>query len=104
MAAEVTGVTWPRLLDEIDDEPPATIILSAVNESGRLVVRGVSHDNGEIAAVEVNGAPAKLVSSASGAVDWQATVDADSGGTIVAFAKDQAGNIEQTPHRLRHEH
>ncbi|HEX7447782.1 MAG TPA: hypothetical protein VF306_09570, partial [Pirellulales bacterium] len=103
VAAEVTGVAWPRLLDEIDDEPPATIILSAVNENGRLVVRGVAHDNGEIAAVEVNGAPAELTASASGVVDWQATLAADTAGPIAAFAKDRAGNIEQTAHRLRFE-
>ncbi|HJT30537.1 MAG TPA: G8 domain-containing protein [Pirellulales bacterium] len=101
VAVEVTDVAWPQLLDEIDDEPPATIILSAVSENGRLLVRGVSHDNGEIVSVEVNGMPAELLSSASGVVDWQATVESAPGELIVAFAKDEAGNTEQTPHRLR---
>lgn len=103
VAAEVTDVAWPQLLDEVDDEPPATIILSVASENGRLLVRGVSHDNGEIVSVEVNGTPAELRSSASGVVDWQATVDAVPGELIVAFAKDEAGNTEQSPHRLRRE-
>lgn len=101
VVAEVTDVAWPQLLDETDDQPPATIILSAVTENGRLVVRGVSHDNGEIVSVEVNGAPAELLSSASGVVDWQATVAAVPGESIIAFAKDQSGNTERTPHRMR---
>ncbi|HEX5444964.1 MAG TPA: hypothetical protein VFW87_14095, partial [Pirellulales bacterium] len=100
VVAEVTGVQWPQLLEEIDDVPPATIVLSVASEGGRLMVRGVSHDNGEIAAVEVNGKPAELLAAASGVVDWQAALEADSEGPIIAFAKDQAGNIEQTPHRM----
>jgi hypothetical protein len=101
VATEVNDVAWPELLDEIDDVPPATVILSVTAEDGAIVVRGVSHDNGEIAAVEVNGMPATFVVSASGVVDWQATLPSAPGTTIVAAAKDRSGNIEQTAHRMR---
>lgn len=100
VVAEATDVAWPKLLDEIDDEPPATIILSVVPDNGRLIVRGVAHDNGDIVSVEVNGTPARLQPTTSGVVDWQATVEATDG-PIVALAKDQAGNVEQTAHRLK---
>jgi hypothetical protein len=99
--AEVADVAGPELLDEVDDEPPATIITSVIADHGRLLVCGVSHDNGEIASIEVNGIAARLLSTTSGVVDWQATVEAAQGTPIIAFAKDQAGNIEQTAHRLR---
>lgn len=100
VVAEVRDVAWPELLDAVDDEPPATIILSVVAAAGRVVVRGVSHDNGEIAAVEVNGQTAEILSAASGVVDWQATLKAAPGESLTASAKDRAGNVEQTPHRL----
>jgi hypothetical protein len=103
VVAEVTGLSWPELLDEVDDEPPATIILSVAADDGWIIVRGVSHDNGEIVAVEVNGTAAEFISSASGVVDWQATLEATHD-TIVAFAKDRAGNVEQMAHRLRLPH
>ena len=99
VVAEVGNVAWPDLLDTIDDEPPATVILSVVVDDGRTIVRGVSHDNGEIAAVEVNGKPAQFVASASGVVDWQAALASDAG-TVVAFAKDRAGNVERLAHRV----
>lgn len=101
VVAEASDVAWPELLDEIDDEPPATIILSVSAEDGRVVVRGISHDNGEIASVTVNDKAADIMSSASGVVDWQATLEAAPGLAIVAFATDQAGNAEQLAHRVR---
>ncbi|HET6878798.1 MAG TPA: G8 domain-containing protein [Pirellulales bacterium] len=101
VVAEVTGIAWPELLDEIDDHPPATVVLSVAVDAGRLVVRGISHDNGEISSVEVNGQAAELLASASGVVDWQATLESPPGTPIIAFAKDGAGNVEQMAHRLR---
>ena len=101
MVAEVTGVVWPELLDEIDDQSPATVVLSVAADASRVVVRGISHDNGEISSVEVNGEAAELLVSASGVVDWQATLEVSPGTPIMAFAKDRAGNIEQMPHQPR---
>lgn len=110
VVAEVHDVAWPKLLDEVDDVPPATIITSVRPEpasgggsdgiNGRFIVRGVSHDNGDIAAVQVNDQQAIVTSSGSGVVDWEATVEVGPDGTIVAFARDKAGNTERTAHRV----
>ena len=51
-AAEVEGVEFPQLLDPVDDLPPATIITSVRKEGGKLLVRGVTQDNGEVATVD----------------------------------------------------
>lgn len=98
--AEVSGVEWPELLDPVDDVPPATIVTSMRRESGRLVVRGVSHDNGRVVSVTVNGKKARIVSSAAGVVDWEATLPAPESGKLSAGARDEAGNVEKTAHRL----
>ena len=99
--AEVKDVAWPRLLDPVDDLPPATVIMKVRRDGGRLIVSGVSHDNGEIASVSVNGAPAGVVAANMGVVDWQAEIDAPADGKLVSFAKDKAGNVEQTAHKTR---
>jgi hypothetical protein len=98
--AEVGGVAWPELLAELDDVPPATIVISARRENDRLVVRGVSHDNGEIVSILVNDNEARIVSRAAGVCDWEAALDAPADGKIVAYAKDASGNVEQTAHRI----
>lgn len=97
--AEETNVVWPELLEPVDDVPPATIITSLREEGGRLVVRGITHDNGEIASVVVNDCDAEIVSQRAGVYDWQVSLDAN-GDAVIAFAKDAAGNVEQTAHRL----
>jgi hypothetical protein len=51
--------------------------------------------------VTVNGQAADFLASMSGVVDWQATLDVPRDGSIMAFAQDESGNIEQTAHRLR---
>jgi hypothetical protein len=100
LAAEVSGVEFPELLDPVDDHPPATIILSARRQDGKLVVKGVSHDNGEVADVTVNGQAAKIVSQTAGVADWEITLAADAK-KIVAHAADAAGNVEQRKHELK---
>jgi exodeoxyribonuclease-5 len=47
----VGDLEFPELLNPIDDEPPATVILSVKRGPGGIVVRGVAHDNGEIVKV-----------------------------------------------------
>jgi hypothetical protein len=98
--AEVQNVPWPNLLDPVDDVPPATIITSVRREGGQIVVRGVSHDNGEIVSVLVNDADAKITANQAGIVDWEISLAVPTGGKLAAFAKDKAGNVEQTVHHL----
>ena len=97
--AEVKDVKWPKLLDPVDDVPPATIITSVRRDGDKLVIHGVSHDNGDIVSVSVNGDIAKVVAAKMGVVDWQAETAVPADGKLVAFAKDGAGNIEQTAHK-----
>ncbi len=98
--AEVSGVEFPELLDPVDDLPPATIITSTRRAKGKLVVSGISHDNGEIDLVTVNTRRARIDSSAAGVVNWSITLDEPPDRTIVARARDGAGNVEKTAHRL----
>lgn len=102
LAAEITDpqVEFPKLLDPVDDLPPATVVTSVRRESDRLVVTGVSHDNGEIAAVTVNGRKADVVASHAGVVDWRIEIPGQKKDTVTAAATDQAGNIERTAHRV----
>ncbi len=98
VAAEVSGVEFPELLHPVDDLPPATIILSVQRDGEEYVVRGVSHDNGEIARVKVNDREAEIVTAEYGVADWTARVGAGDG-SVTAFAEDDAGNTERLPHR-----
>jgi hypothetical protein len=95
-AREVTGVEFPTLLEPVDDLPPATMITSVRASKGKRIVRGVAHDNGEIAAVTVNGRPAKILSAESGVATWEIILDGPRDGAVVAKSIDKAGNEEQT--------
>jgi G8 domain-containing protein len=99
-AATVSGVEFPRLLEPVDDLPPATVILSASPAGGGFLVRGVSHDNGDVVRVMVNGRPARIASLHAGVAEWELEVAAPADGRISAFAIDAAGNEEPTPHRV----
>lgn len=84
-----------------DDASPITIVTSIVSTSaGGLRVRGTSVDNGPIARVEVAGLPA--ISSRDNFAEWEVEVPADAVGEIRAFAVDEAGNVENNAHQLRH--
>lgn len=102
--AEVKNVKFPKLLDPVDDLPPATIVLSATSTGSRHRVRGISHDNGEIASVSVNGQKAKILSVRAGVVDWEIMLEKPKKGMIYAFATDKAGNAEQTGHHVHVSH
>lgn len=97
--AEVKDAAWPELLDRVDDVPPATIITSVGLHAGHVVVRGVSHDNGEISSINVNGRQATIISRSAGVVDWRIELDTPADGRLIAFARDAAGNVEQTQHK-----
>lgn len=98
VAAEVEKVEFPKLLDPVDDLPPATMITSIREQSGKLLVRGVAQDNGEIAKVEVNGQAASIVTQHAGLVDWQ--IELPSAKEITAHATDKAGNVEKMPAKV----
>lgn len=99
--AEVKGVEWPTLLNPVDDLPPATIITSVKSHANSITVTGVTHDNGDIQSITINGHKAVILHSAAGVTDWTFTASATDLQTIVATATDTAGNVELTPHHLR---
>jgi hypothetical protein len=99
-AAVVSGIGFPTLLEPVDDLPPATAIRSVVKAGDQLIVTGFSEDNGDVAAIRVNGQTAEVVSTTPGLVDWQARIPAPADGLVQASARDAAGNAEKTVHRL----
>ena len=60
-------------------------------------MRGVTHRNGDIAAIALNHGQAVIVSQEAGVTDWQIHFDV-APQTIIAASRDVAGNVEQTPH------
>ena len=90
--AEVKDIAFPPMPRVVDDLPPTTVITSVVPKGGKLVVRGVTSDNGAVKRVSVNGVGATLLDAFG---TWEVTVDAAS--EVKAFAGDAAGNVEQTP-------
>jgi len=98
MLAEVTDVDWPKLLDPVDDEAPATIITQVETQSDKLTVSGVSHDNGIIVKVIVNGREAKRTADQPGVTDWEVSIPKPKDGKVSAFAIDDADNREVNIH------
>lgn len=99
--AEVTDVKFPNLLDPIDDHPPVTVILSVTRSNDNWLIRGLSHDNGDIATIQVNGQTAKVISTNAGLADWQVTISAPEDGKLHAFAIDKSNNEETVGHRVK---
>jgi hypothetical protein len=98
VVTEVRDVPFPKLLDPVDDLAPTTIITGARLQDGKLMVTGITHDNGDIAEIQVNGQVAEIVSMSAGVADWKISLERSDAGKVSAFAKDKAGNSEQTPH------
>ncbi len=104
--AEVKDVEFPKLLDPVDDLPPATVITSpAVGSAtklanGTLVVRGTTTDNLLTRRVLVNGIEAR--SSDFNFHQWEVTLTGLKPGKLKleALAEDAAGNVEQMVHRV----
>jgi hypothetical protein len=98
--AEVRDVAFPRLLDPVDDLPPATVITHLIPRGpDSLIVRGTSSDNGTIAKVVVNGTSAKALRA--NFAEWEAIITGVRDELrIRAHAQDAAGNVEPTPHVL----
>jgi hypothetical protein len=97
-AREVADIEFPEPLNSIDDLPPATIVTLVTRRPYAWTITGVSHDNGEIDAVVVNGLPATIVSRDCGVIDWSIDMTPPADATITAFGIDQSGNVEQTAH------
>jgi hypothetical protein len=97
-ATEVTGVAFPKLLDPVDDLPPATVITHVRKSGANLVVRGTTSDNGTVTKVLVNGQPARAL--APNFAEWEAVLALTSGAVkeVRAQATDAAGNVEPRPH------
>ena len=66
-----------------------------------IAVTGITHDNGEITAVKVNGAAAKIIKTYNGVADWSIEVPLSTDGNVTALATDDAGNVERPGHVMR---
>ena len=98
--AEVQDIEFPKLLDPVDDRPPATVITHASQAApGKLLVRGTTADNGPVKRVLVNGRQAK--ETAPNFAEWEILLGGVKTGetNLTAHAEDAAGNVEQRPHR-----
>jgi hypothetical protein len=102
LAAVVQPLEFPILVEPKDDLPPATLITAVRRDSGRLHVTGISHDNGTVAAVTLNGFAASITSQQAGIAEWEITMPAAA--ELTAVSRDRAGNIEQWPHRTTAAH
>src|SRR5262249_5092551 len=97
--AEVHDMEFPRLLDPVDDLPPATVITRVVSApGGKVIVRGVASDNGVITKVVANGREAKALSP--NFAEWECVLEGVTHGRlkIDTHAEDAAGNVEKQPH------
>jgi hypothetical protein len=99
-ATEVKGLTFPKLLDPVDDLAPTTVITHVANQNGVLRVRGVTADNGDVAKVLVNGQEAKA--TRPNFAEWEIDVPLGRATTVrlAAHAIDAAGNVEKNGHML----
>ena len=85
---------FPKLLDPVDDLPPATVITHVRRlEGGRVFVRGIASDNGAVKRVVVNGREAKV-----DGIGWEIVLEKVPRGRVRAHAEDEAGNVEKTGH------
>lgn len=96
VVAEVTEVEWPELLDPVDDTPPATMVLAVHRDGKSLHVRGITHDDGTIESVTVNGRRATSSVIQDGVHEWSVELPATE--TVTASATDAAGNVERRAH------
>lgn len=87
-------------LNPIDRLPPITVITSFRKAGDKLIVQGTTSDNGTVTKVLVNGKKALPVTP--NFAQWEIVIDGISTGQVelTAFAEDQAGNVEQTKHRV----
>jgi hypothetical protein len=101
---EIGDVVFPKLLDPVDDLPPATVITHVRIAGDKLLVRGTTTDNGTVKRVLVNGREARAV--AANFAEWETILDRvpSSELNLSAYAEDAAGNVEKRPHEWRLQH
>jgi hypothetical protein len=104
--ADVGDVPFPKLLDPVDDTPPATAItfpqrgVVAHRQGDRLIVRGTTTDNVQTKRVLVNGVEARDIDY--NFHQWEVELTGVKTGplTLEAYAEDAAGNRERYPHKM----
>lgn len=96
---EVHNIAFPKLLDPVDDLPPATIITHVLATDGKLMVRGTTSDNGTVKRVLVNGKEGRALTA--NFAEWEIILDGvpSAGLKLSAQAEDAAGNVEKRPHQ-----
>jgi hypothetical protein len=98
-AATLSSAAFPKPLDPVDDLPPATVVTFVGKAAdGKWVVRGTTSDNGVVKRVLVNGREAQAM--VPNFAEWEITLAGVRPGEekLTAYAEDEAGNIEKTPH------
>ena len=103
----VKRVKFPKLLDPIDDLPPATVITwpaigqpHRLNKDGTLTIRGTTTDNMRTKRVIVNGVEARSLDYNFHMWEVQLRGLRPGRVQISAYAVDLAGNRESSPHRM----
>ena len=83
-----------------DNLPPITVITHVRKEGDKLIVRGMTSDNGTVKRVWVNGSEANWIAESRG--EWQVVLSGVKRGPVAvsAHAADMSGNVEQTRHEM----
>jgi hypothetical protein len=90
---------FPGPLEPVDDRPPVSVITRVgPSRGGRLLVRGVSADDGAIKCVRVNGQFARAVGPNYS--QWEIELAGLVPGklALTSEAEDASGNVEPVPH------
>ncbi len=92
---------FPAPLAPIDDRPPVTVVTRIrLQHDGRLLVQGVTADDGDVRSVRVNGRSARPI--AANYSQWEVVLEGSDARapSLVACAQDAAGNVELTSHEV----
>lgn len=100
LGKQPTEAEYPGVLRPVDDLPPETVITRIVAQPDRSwLVQGTTADNGAVKRVIVNGREARP--QRPDFAQWEVVLPTEAAGVeLQAFAEDEAGNVEQRPHRL----
>ncbi|MEQ9070277.1 MAG: hypothetical protein RLO18_26320, partial [Gimesia chilikensis] len=90
-------------LEPIDDLPPVTVITHIEpQQSGQVLVRGVTSDNYDVKQVKVNEQPVRA--TAENFQEWEIVLPVPESGNLrlVTSAEDMKGNQEMLPHQVNY--
>lgn len=93
---ELKELTFPKLLDPVDDLAPTTVITHVGVRNGKVHVRGTTADNGDVKQVLVNGRDAKA--TRPNFAEWEITLNAAEVIRVSAHSVDAVGNVEKLAH------